>query len=106
MFAEPDPHLGETAQIRVLDIVGRRLENNLVLVVLEETVRILSVPAIGRPPGWLHERDPPWLRTQRPQESCGIHPGRHPLSLLRLLADTTPFRPGPFQSRDDLLEGH
>jgi len=39
----------EAVEIQLLHFVGRRLEDDLVLVVLEQAVRILSEAAVVRP---------------------------------------------------------
>ena len=66
VFFEPDVVLArinpagfETLKVDLLHFVGRRLENHLKLVMLEEPVRILSETAIRGPTRRLDERDVP-----------------------------------------------
>ena len=57
--AQVDAARLEALQVELLDLVGRRLEDHLELVVLEQPVRVLAEAAVGRPPRRLHVGDVP-----------------------------------------------
>ena len=64
---------GEAPQVQVLNIVGAGLQNHLVLMVLEEPVGVVAVPAVGRSARWLHIGDGPWLGPENPQKCMRAH---------------------------------
>ena len=71
--AQVDAARFEALQIQLLHFVGRRLQNHLELVVLEEAVRVLAEAAVGRPARRLHVGDAPGLpgpSTRRNVSGC------------------------------------
>ena len=46
MLACVDPKLLETREVQILHVVGRGLEHDLVLLVFQQTVGVLSVSAV------------------------------------------------------------
>ena len=58
----------EAVEIELLHLVGRRLEDHLELVVLEQPIRVLAEAAVGRPPRRLHVGDVPVRGPEHAQE--------------------------------------
>ncbi len=61
----------EALEIQRLHIVGRRLQDDLELLMLEEAVGVLAEAPVGRPPRRLHVRDIPRRRPEHAQEGLG-----------------------------------
>ena len=99
-----DPQMGEGSQIDLLRIQRRRLEDDLKLVVVLETVRVLAVPAVRGAARRLDVGNPPGLRPQDAEEGGGVKRPRPDLDIVRLL-DKTSF-PGPerLQGEDNVLK--
>jgi hypothetical protein len=58
----------QAVEIELLDLVGRGFQDHLVLVVLEEAIRILPEAAVVRSPRRLHVGDAPGLRSEHAEE--------------------------------------
>jgi len=93
----------EALEVELLHFVGRRLENHLELVVLEQAVRVLAETPVGRPPRRLHVGDAPVLGPEHPQERLRMHgPGAH-LDVEGLLKEAAAGRPEFRELEDQLL---
>ncbi len=95
----------ERAQVQLQDVVRRGLEHHLILVVVLQAVRVLSVAAVLGPAAGLHVGGLPGLRPQRAQEGRGVRGARphfHVVGLQERAALGVPVR---LQLQDDLLEG-
>ena len=75
----------EALQVQLLDLVRRRLEDHLELMVLEQAVRVLAEPAVGRAARRLHVSHVPRLRPEHAQERLGMHRAGSHLDVERLL---------------------
>ena len=73
MFFRVNAQFLQRFQIGFLNIVGRRLHNNLELMVLVETVRVFTVTAVIRTAGWFYIGHIPGFRSDNPKESGRIH---------------------------------
>src|SRR6185436_5566585 len=62
----------EAVEIRLLHFVGRRLENHLELVVLEQAVRVLAEASVVGPARRLHVRHAPRLGTEDAEGRFGV----------------------------------
>src|SRR2546428_12573477 len=66
----------QRVEIDVLYLDRRRFEDDLKLVMLAETKRVVAVTTVGRTARWLNVRDFPWLGTEAAQERGGGHRAR------------------------------
>ena len=96
----------EALEIELLHFVGRRLEDHLELVVLEQAVRVLAEAAVGRPPRRLHVGDVPVRGPEHAQERLGVHRAGADLEVERLLQRAAARRPELRQLEDETLKRH
>ena len=99
------PSARSELEVQVLDVGGRRLEDDLELVVLVQAVRVLAVAAVGGPPRRLHVRDLPRLGTEHAQERLRVHGARADLGVPGLVDQAAALRPVLLERGHDLLEG-
>src|SRR4051794_20328343 len=71
----------DRVEVELLDVLGRRLEDNLELVVLEHPVGILPEPPVRRTPRGLHVGHVPGLGPERAQEGRRRHGPRPDLQV-------------------------
>ena len=81
---EVDPERLERAEVEVEHVVGRRLEDHLVLEVVLEAERVLAVAAVGRADHRLDVGRLPRLRAEAAQERRRIQRARAELGVVRL----------------------
>ncbi len=105
VLAKVDPECFQRAQVQVLDIVGRRFEHDLVLVVMLQPVRVLAVAAVLRSPRGLHVGRLPRLRANCTQECGRVEGSRAHLHVVGLEERATLLVPILLEAQDDLLEG-
>ena len=96
----------EAVQVQLLHFVGRRLEDHLELVVLEQAVRVLAEAAVGRPPRRLDVGDVPVRRAEHAQERLRVHRAGADLDVERLLQHAAARRPELRQLQDETLKRH
>ena len=99
-----DPKMGQRPQVDLLRVKGRRLEDDLKLVVVLEAVRVLAVPAVRGAARRLDVRDPPGLRPQDAEEGGGVERSRADLDIVRLLDETSFPGPERLQGEDNILK--
>ena len=75
----------EAFEVQLLHVVGRRLEDHLELVVLEQPVRVLAEAAVGGPPRRLHVGHVPMRRAEHAQKRLRVHGAGADLDVERLL---------------------
>ena len=63
-----NPQLSQTLQIQRLNVVRRRLQHDLILIVVLHAVRILAVSSICGTPAWLRIGGPPGFWAEGPEE--------------------------------------
>ena len=96
----------EALQVELLHLVGRRLQDDLELVVLEQAVRVLAEAAVRRPARRLHVGHAPVLGPEHAQKGLGVHgPGAH-LDVEGLLEEAASGGPEFRQLEDQLLKRH
>ena len=100
-----DPDRPQRVEVHVLHVVGRRLQDHLVLVVLLEAVRVLGVAAVVRPDGRLDVGAPPRLRAEHAKQGGRIRRARADLGVVRLDDDAPLLLPEGLKGRDHPLEG-
>jgi hypothetical protein len=96
----------QTVEIDLLDIKRRRLEYDLILIIVLEPVGVLSIAAIRRPARRFDIGNLPRLRAQDPEEGGGIERPRPNLQIIGLLNDTSLICPESFQRKDQFLKIH
>src|SRR5918996_3026659 len=106
MLPRIDPARLETLEVDLLHFVGRRLEDDLVLVVLEEPVRILSESPVVGPPRRLHVADAPRLRTKHTEQRFGMGGPGPDFQVERLLQQAPVRGPERREFENEVLEGH
>jgi hypothetical protein len=76
----------------------------LQLGVLIKTIRILSIPPVGRPARWLHIGH--FVRTwsQDAEKRFGRHCSCTDLDVIGLLQHASPFRPKSLEAQDEFLK--
>ena len=94
----------EAVEIELLHLVGRRLEDHLKLVVLEEPVRVLTEAAVGGTAGRLHVRHVPVRRTQHAKKGLRMHGAGADLDVERLLQRAPARRPELRQLENQALK--
>ena len=82
----------EALQIEVLHLVGRRLEDHLELMVLEQAVRVLAEAAVVGPPRRLDVGDVPVRRAEHAQQRFGVRGAGADFEVERLLDAGSPWR--------------
>ena len=85
VFAQVDADRLQRLQIQLLDILRRRLQDQLQLRMPEQPVRVLAIAPVGRPPARLRIRNSHRLRPQHPQKRVRRHRPRAHLHVIRLL---------------------
>ena len=94
----------EALEIELLHFVGRRLEDHLELVVLEQAVRVLAEAAVGRPARRLHVGDVPVRGPEHAQERLGVHRAGADLDVERLLQQAAARGPELRELEDEAVE--
>ena len=95
----------ERAQIQLQDVVGRRLQNNLELVVVLQAVGVLAIAAVLRAAAGLHIGCLPGLGADGAQKGRGVRGTGADFHVIGLEQCTALFGPVGLQFQNDLLEG-
>ncbi len=101
-----EPQGFQAVEIEFLNILGRGLEDHLVLIVVLQAVGVLAVAPVGGPAAGLHIGHVPGLRPQDPQQGGGVEGAGPHLDIVRLLDDTAPLRPEALQGHQQFLKSH
>ena len=104
VLGEVDAEGLERAQVHVLDVGRRRLDDHLVLVVVAEAVGVLAVAAVGGAHGRLDVGGAPGTGVEAAQERGGVEGAGADLGVVRLHDDAALPLPEGLQAADDLLE--
>ena len=94
----------EALEVDVLHLVGRGLENDLELVVLEQPIRILAEPSVVGTPRGLDVGDAPVLRAEHAEQRLGMGRAGADFEIERLLEDAALGGPELRQLEDEILE--
>ena len=95
----------QAAQVLIDDVVGRRLQDHLQLLVLVQAIRIFAVAAVGGAAAGLHVGDAIRLRPQHAQERFRTHGAGAHFDVVRLLNDGAALIPVALQLEDGVLKG-
>ena len=101
-----NPEAGEALKVKFLNIVRRRLHDHLELMMLIETIRVVSIASVRRAARGLHIGDIPRLRPQNAQERPRAHRPCALFYIIGLGEDTALPRPELLQCEDNLLKFH
>jgi len=96
----------EALQVDLLHLVGRRLEDHLELVVLEEPVGVLAEPPVVGPARRLDVGDVPVARAEDAQECLGVRGASPDLQVQGLLDEAPAGGPEVGELEDQVLESH
>ena len=105
VLLEVDAEVPEALQIDFQDVLGRGLEDDLVLIEELESVRIFPVAPVLRPAGRLDVGGPPWLRPQDAEEGRRVECAGADLAAVRLEERAAAIRPELLEPKEGLLEG-
>ena len=94
----------ERAEIQLLDIIGRRLQNNLVLVIMLQAKRVVAVTTIGGPATWLDVGGRPGFRAHGAQERCRVKRAGAHLHVVWLHDHAAALCPVLLKFEDQVLE--
>ena len=104
VLGEDDAEGLERAQVDVLDVRRRRLDDHLVLVVVAQAVGVLAVAAVGGAHGRLDVGGAPGTGVEAAQERRRVEGAGADLGVVRLHDDAALPLPEGLQAADDLLE--
>ena len=96
----------EAIEVGLLDVVGRRLEDHLHLVVLEQPVRVLPESAVVGAPRRLDVGDAPGRRSEHAEQRFRMRGAGPHLEVKPLLNQAALGRPERRQLEDQVLERH
>jgi hypothetical protein len=100
-----DADLGQAGEVQLLQVFRVRLQDDLVLVIVLQPVRVLAVTAVGGPARGLDVGGFPRLRPERAQRRGGMkRPRAHP-HVVRLQDQTALRAPEAVEAQDHLLKG-
>ena len=88
-----DAERAQAAEILVLHVLGRGLQDHLELIVVLEPVGVLAVAAVARPAGRLHVGRAPGLGPQAAQRGRGMEGAGADLHVVGLQDDAAALRP-------------
>ena len=96
----------EAIEIELLHFVGRRLQDHLVLMVLEQPIRVLSEPAVVGTTRWLDVGDAPRLRAEHAEQRLRMRSPGADFEIERLLQQASMGRPERRQLENEILKRH
>src|SRR5271156_3844723 len=94
----------QALKIDVLDVVGRRFQDHLILEVVLQTIRIFTVSSIGWSAARISASHKPWLWTEHSQEGAGAHGGGALFKIEGLHDDASLLVPKTVESLNNLLK--
>ena len=100
------PQASRLCEVDLLDLVGRRLEDHLELVVLEQAVRVLAEAAVVGPPRRLHVGHVPVPRSEHAQHRLPVRRAGADLEVERLLDQASVRGPEGRELEDQILKRH
>jgi hypothetical protein len=104
VLAEIDADGFQALQIKIEHIGGRRLQDDLKLLVLVEAVRILAIAAVGGAAARLNVGDAVRIGAEHAEKGLGTHRAGPHFHVVGLLNHAAPVGPELFEFEDRLLE--
>src|SRR5680860_110197 len=98
--------MGEALEIQILRIRRSRFQHHLILEVMLEAIRIISVSAIGWSSTGFNIRRAPRLRSNRAKKSCRIKRPSPFFSVIRLSQNAVVGFPKLMKGENNVLKGH
>jgi hypothetical protein len=102
---EIDPEGLEASQIYFLDIKRRRLQDDLILVVVLKAIGVFPVTTVRGSARWLHISHLPGFRTEHPQKGSWMKGSCPDFDVIGLLQDAILPCPKILKGLDEFLEG-
>ena len=99
-----DAHRAERTEVQLDDVRRRRLDDDLVLVVVLQAERVVAIAAVGRPARRLHVGGAPRLGAQRAQEGRRVKRAGSHLHVVRLQDHAAAIGPVTLERQDQVLE--
>ncbi len=96
----------QTVEIQVLNIVGRRFQDYLKLIIVLEAKRVLAVAAVSGPAARLHVSRPPRFRPERAQKRSRMKGARPHGRIIGLHNRAALTRPVMLERQYQILEIH
>ena len=106
VFQGVDPEALEGVEIELLDVQRRRLQEDLILIVVLQAVGVFAVATVRGPPGRFHIGNLPGFRSQGPQKGGRVEGSGAHLDVVGLLDHASLRGPVPFEGEDQFLKGH
>ena len=106
MFFLTNAKFSQALEIQVLDIFRRGFHDYLVLVMLEQTVRVVTITTVSRTTGRFNISDVPRFRTKYTQEGGGVHSARTFFYVIGLTNNAILFSPEVLQLQNHCLQIH
>jgi len=104
VLAQVDANGAQRCEVEVLHIGRRRLEDDLILHVLEEAIGILTVAAIGGAARGLNVSDAIGLGAEHAKECLGSHGASADFNIVGLLQNATVIGPKTLQTKNEFLK--
>src|SRR5208283_1884258 len=82
-----------TLKVQILAFQRRGLKHHLILVILLQSVRVISVAPVSRTPAWLNIRCSPRFGAQHSEKCCSMKSACPYFGVIRLKKNTTLFGP-------------
>src|SRR5437868_131877 len=92
----------QAVQVQLLNVIWRRLENDLILIIMLHPVWILAVASVSRAPTGLRIGCPPWLWTQRPEKSGRMKSSCSHFQVIGLLNDASLIGPKTMEGENEI----
>jgi hypothetical protein len=106
MLLGVNPEACQTREIKILNIVRRRLQHDLILIIMLQAIRVFAIATIGRTSAWLRIAGSPRLRPQRPQEGRRMEGAGAHFNVIGLMDDAAFVGPKTMKGENELLKGH
>ena len=98
------PMAAQRREVKLLHVGRRRLEDDLILHVLEEAIGILAIAAVGGTARGLHVTDAIGLGAEHAEEGLGRHGSGADFDVVGLLQDAAVVGPESLQAKDEFLK--
>ena len=102
--AQVDADGSEAAEVQILNIGRRGLQDHLILKMLVEPIGVFAVATVGGPTGWLHVADAIGCGTEDAEKSFRVHGAGADLGVVGLLEDAALLVPVMHELEDKFLK--
>ena len=105
MLAQVNADGPQGFEIKLLDVLWRRLQDHLKLHVLVKPVGVIAITSVSGTARGLHISHAIRTRPEHPQKSLRGHGAGAHFRVIRLLQDTATLRPEILEAQNQFLEG-